>query len=261
MMQCIRNLIVLGSLWVLSAFAMASVDQSSVYSLSLEQNTGYPRFQWKASPGDTEFVVVRYHQGKIATCPGRFEIQEYVYNENITRCVKHLNINSSSADAYSLEYETASGIFRFADRGIVVDDASPDEYKYTVKSANDSDADLAPLWAASCPIVDGQDPLERWVNNFNQRIALGANWLKRSDIPNVSATSGSENTLKVIQVSSGKELILFANSKYVAVFTNRGNLVGLTHRALGEEFMTYQPEFTTQAAVTRDVFSTSNAWN
>ena len=52
------------------------------------------------------------------------------------------------------------------------------------------------------------------MNNFNQRIGVGANWLKRSDIPNMTINDGARKVL--VKISEGKELILFVNSKYVA---------------------------------------------
>lgn len=247
------------TLWVLSGLTKAGVDQNSVYSLSLEQNTGHPRFQWKALPTDNEFEVARYHRGRIIGCPDSVELQEYINDINITKCFKLVKVNTNSSENYLLEYDSERGVLRYTDKSIVIDEASPDEYEYSVKISSDASTALTALWTASCPIIDGQDPIERWVNNFNQRIGVGANWLKRSDIPNMTINDGARKVL--VKISEGKELILFVNSKYVAVFTNRGNLVGLTHRALGEEFMTYRPEFVTQTAVSRDVFSTSNGWN
>jgi hypothetical protein len=183
------------TLWVLSGLTKAGVDQNSVYSLSLEQNTGHPRFQWKALPTDNEFEVARYHRGRIIGCPDSVELQEYINDINITKCFKLVKVNTNSSENYLLEYDSERGVLRYTDKSIVIDEASPDEYEYSVKISSDASTALTALWTASCPIIDGQDPIERWVNNFNQRIGVGANWLKRSDIPNMTINDGARKVL------------------------------------------------------------------
>ena len=87
----------------------AGVDQNSVYSLSLEQNTGHPRFQWKALPTDNEFEVARYHRGRIIGCPDSVELQEYINDINITKCFKLVKVNTNSSENYLLEYDSERG--------------------------------------------------------------------------------------------------------------------------------------------------------
>jgi hypothetical protein len=157
----------------------------------------------------------------------------------------------------------SGGSTQFVDSSLHIDPVDPAEYQYRVHAVAGAaaSADVS-AWLPSCTGASPADPLAEW---RNARSANGSPiWPfaipAATDETTVSAARrGAEATLSWAACNDGTfpppsgcdweqctlgetgcespELVLLSNSRYVALFTWRGALIGLTHRLHGSEFI------------------------
>jgi len=228
---------------IVAPAAEATVSQSGVLPLS-PGALGQPRIYFSdvSAVNKPDFFINRGVAGNVACLGGSTETRQYDASSNMTWCLKSVNIQNNGASYTLAKTNTANGAnWIYTDKLVQVDDYDPSEYKYTVqnRAAADPKINVAQVWAASCGITDNQDPLLAWVSSFNSRVGANPGILTRSDIPDPSATSVPNLTSKTASYNGTSTTIyIYSNDKYVAVFSARGDLLGLTHRALGTEFIT-----------------------
>jgi hypothetical protein len=203
-------------------------------------DSGHPQVQFRdpASSSTTAFLLERGVPGNISACPDTLnEVRTYDAVADITWCARAVVAPGDSA--YGLQQSDAE--WTYTDKLVRIDEVDTLEYKYRVRTQNDTAAALAG-WTASCPIADGYDPLDGWIAEFNSRIGASPAVLSRSDIPNPRADIPGLPVLiskSVVYNGTASVFHIYSNDKYVAVFGRRGTLLGLAHRALGKEFITY----------------------
>ncbi len=235
----------------------ASVTASSVLPLSPD-NSGFARFRFMdTNTSNAYFTVGRGTPGQIASCPNpSFETLTYDSANNISWCDRTVVMGNYANFTLSNQ---GGGSWIYTDKLVGIDAVDTREFKYRVKAYTDGASSYVSIWTASCTIADGQDPLAQWVTLFNQHIGAPSTSpiLSLSDIP-ISSSALPTLTQKTVTLNSHSAIIyIYSNDKYVAVFGPRGTLLGLTNRALGDEFITYSASSSNN--VPRDPFYPS--WN
>jgi|GEM_PF-2796715 len=220
-----------------SAIARASVGAGSVLPLSPAAIGGYPQFQFSAAAGDGSFSVGRGAPGSLGLCPGAGETLNYDADNDFSWCVRSV----SAGETANYKLVVQNGVWTYTDKSVQLDNVDIREFKYQVKTAAEAATAYRSTWTASCPIAAG-DPLANWIAAFNQQSGSSTPLLARANIPDPDPAQPWLTQFRQISTSyNGMPIRLYvlANDKYVAVFGPTGTLAGLTHRALGAEFISF----------------------
>jgi uncharacterized protein DUF6259 len=234
--------------------AAASITPGSLLPLSPTSGEGYAKIQFEDTATNGVFSVRRGAPGNIATCPSG-ETRSYDSVNNLTWCARGVLPSTTSA-TYTLAKDASTNIWTFTDKRVRLDDVDTREIKYEIRNGVAGNYESG--WTASCSITDGQNPLDNWIATFNHQ--MDATLLATTDIPSATGLNIASLASKSVTFHGGVAgtLYIYSNDKYVAVFTSRGNLVGLTHRALGEDFITHGTGDSGNQF--RDPLGTSDAW-
>jgi hypothetical protein len=194
----------------------------------------------------TAFYLARGMAG-YSDCLADDEIQEYDSGTAMTWCVT----TATAGDHTTYALAKSGSTWTYTDKLVRLDDTDVREFKYRVGSSYES---FSSVWTASCAIGSSGDPLDTWVTRFNNRIGYPV--LLRSDILDADPDAPAELQLNPKSVTYDFDnnpltansvtvtLYILSSDKYVAVFGPRGTLLGLTHRAIGDEFIAYDADNT-----------------
>ncbi|MFO1368939.1 MAG: DUF6259 domain-containing protein [Marinagarivorans sp.] len=215
-----------------SGESIAAIDPAGSFSLSPDENKGYPRIRFQESDSAVQsYYVQRVTAGNQTLCPGDSSPPIYNSATYSTSCTRWVTVG---ADTSQYTLVKVNGVLTYTDKSIRMDETDPVEYVYQVSQVAAGTPVIIP--AASCQIDETISPIDKWLSSFNKRIFNNPQvGLSKSDIPAVINGNAAYKQTAI----AGNTVYVYADNKYIAVFNRYGNPIGLTHKALGEEFFTY----------------------